>query len=82
MARKKAAALMWALTLLIASGNPAKDRACRVLKEPAGTAGVRCVRHGEQHVEDRIRLRAQTQDARRLLNKTSSPQTQVEGDKQ
>ena len=82
MARKKAVALLWVLTLLIVPGNPARDRASRILSESAGTMAHRRHRHSGLHAEDRMRLQAQTHDAQRLPSKAANPQTQVEGEKQ
>ena len=82
MARKKAVALLWVLTLLIVPGNPARDRASRILSESAGTMAHRRHRHSGLHAEDRMRLRAQTHDAQRLPSKAANPQTQVEGEEQ
>lgn len=82
MARKKAVALLWVLTLLIVPGNPARDRTCKLLAESSGTTAQRCSRHSGMHAEDRMRLQAQTHDAQRLPSKAANPQTQVEGEKQ
>jgi len=82
MARKKAVALLWVLTLLIVPGNPARDRASSILSESAGTMAQRRLRHSGLHAEDRMRLQAQTHDAQRLPSKAANPQTQVEGEEQ